>query len=262
MKPLPLTQLVRKPIKALFSDLDDTITKNSQIMPSTLQAIHDLNHHGYPVVIVSGRPAGWADTLMRLLPLSAMIFENGAGIMWREGKRITTHCLAAQNDLKSQKNHLTQLFNQIQQQIPDAKLATDQPYRLFDFAIDFNEEPPLLSPDQVHWMMNFLKKDSAVTAKLSSIHINFWVGHHTKLTACEFWLNRFGSNLGIHKENIVFSGDSPNDEPLFEYFPNSVGVANVKYFLPQLKHPPRFMTVQESGTGFEELVSHILGRVP
>ena len=63
MKPLPLTQLVRKPIKALFSDLDDTITKNSQIMPSTLQAIHDLNHHGYPVVIVSGRPAGWADTL-------------------------------------------------------------------------------------------------------------------------------------------------------------------------------------------------------
>ena len=258
MKPLPISQLPVQDIKAVFSDLDDTLTDESLLLPQTLQSLHELHHHGFKLVIVSGRPAGWADSLMRLIPLDALIFENGAGMMWREGKKVRTHCLAENNNLEEQKKLLHQVFEQIKVHIPEAKLATDQPYRLFDYALDFNEEPPLLNPEQIDWMMEFLEKQPEITAKLSSIHINYWVGKHTKLTACEFWLSRFGSSLSITPDSIVYTGDSPNDEPLFGFFPNSVGVANVIRFLPKMKSPPKYITVSEGGKGFQELARLLL----
>ena len=256
--PLPISQLSTIPLNAVFSDLDDTLTDSSFILPSTLQAIHDLSQAGFKVVIVSGRPAGWADSLMRLIPLDSVIFENGAGLMWRENNKILTQCLASGAPLKSPQNVLEELFSKIKREIPQAKLATDQSYRLFDYAIDFNEEPPFLTDAQVKRIMQLLNDDSRVTAKLSSIHINYWVGTHTKLTACEFWLKKFGQSTGITKETVVYSGDSPNDEPLFGFFPHSVGVANVKRFLPIMKQAPAYITSHEGGKGFQEIAQLLL----
>jgi len=253
MNPKPLTELPLLEIKAVFSDLDDTLTDQSLLLPSTLSALHHLHEAGLKLVIVSGRPAGWADSLMRLIPLDAVIFENGAGLMWREQSRIKTQCMASTSDFADQKKILESVFQKIRSHIPEAKLATDQPYRLFDYAIDFNEEPPFLEAGQIDWIMDFLNNHSQITAKLSSIHINYWVGNHTKLTACEFWLSEFGSKLGIAKEHVVYTGDSPNDEPLFGFFPLSVGVANVKRFLSKMTLAPKFITPSEGGRGFQEL---------
>lgn len=257
MAPLSLSQLPADKIRGVFSDLDDTLTDESLLLPSTLQALHELKSRGFWLVIVSGRPAGWADSIMRLVPLDAMIFENGAGLMWREQSRIKTLCLAQNQNLKEQKKILQDCFDQIQKQIPELKLATDQPYRLFDFAIDFNEEPPKLSNEQVNLILEFLKKDKRVTAKLSSIHINYWVGTHTKLTACQYLLDHFGKAFGANKDSILYSGDSPNDEPLFGFFPNSVGVANVAQYLPVMQHPPKYITHKAAGLGFQEIVLHL-----
>jgi len=253
MNPRPLSELSPHGIKAVFSDLDDTITYKSLLLPSTLEALHALHGAGLQLVIVSGRPAGWADALMRLLPLDGVIFENGAGLMWREQERIKIHCMASNFNLAQQKQILQDAYKTIQNHIPEVKLATDQPYRLFDYAIDFNEEPPFLNEVQTDWIMETLKKTPQVTAKLSSIHINYWVGNHTKLTACQYWLDRFGKSLNIKKENIIYSGDSPNDEPLFEFFPLSVGVANVRRFLSKMKTHPQYITTQEAGAGFQEI---------
>jgi|694.fasta_scaffold83596_3 HAD superfamily hydrolase (TIGR01484 family) len=257
MRPLSLSQLSANQIKGVFSDLDDTLTDDSLLLPSTLQALHELKKRGFWIVIVSGRPAGWADSIMRLVPLDAMIFENGAGLMWREQSRIKTLCLAPNQNLQEQKKILQDCFDRIQKHIPELKLATDQPYRLFDFAIDFNEEPPKLSTEQVNWILDFLKKDKRVTAKLSSIHINYWVGNHTKLTACQYLIDNFGKLFNATKDNLVYSGDSPNDEPLFGFFPNSVGVANVTQYLPVMKDHPKYITEKAGGLGFQELVFHL-----
>lgn len=256
--PRPLSELPTESIKAVFSDLDDTLTDHSLLMPETLQSLHALKKQGFSLVIVSGRPAGWADSLMRLLPLDAVIFENGAGLMWKEKEKVLTHCLSAQKDPMAQKRVLQEVFDSLRGTIPELKLATDQPYRLFDYAIDFNEEPPRLSDSQIDWIMNVLQADSRITAKLSSIHINYWVGNHTKLTACEYWLKTFGQSRGIHKNQVVYSGDSPNDEPLFGFFPISVGVANVAKYLPKMNQLPKFMTPSEGGSGFQELATHLL----
>lgn len=260
MTPLPISQFPVHKIKAVFSDLDDTLTDGSLLLPETLQSLHDLHEQGFYLVIVSGRPAGWADSLMRLIPLDALIFENGAGMMWRDDKKIRTHCLAEGPNAQDQKKLLQKIFDQIKARVPEAKLATDQPYRLFDFAVDFNEEPPFLKTEQTNWIMEFLEGQTEITAKLSSIHINYWVGKHTKLTACQYWLKQHGAPLSIGANSIAYTGDSPNDEPLFGFFENSVGVANVSRFLSQMKSPPKFMTHQEGGRGFQELALLLLDR--
>ena len=70
----------------------------------------------------------------------------------------------------------------------------------------------------------------------------------------ELW----GLNIDNEKERYVFCGDSPNDEPMFEYFPISIGVNNVLNFEDQLKFKPGFLTKGEGGIGFAQVAEHIL----
>lgn len=246
----PLAELPVASVDAVFTDLDDTLTEEGLVSASTYESIFRLKENGFRVVVVSGRPAAWADCLMRLWPLDAMVFENGAGVMTREGRRVVTKLLASLPDADA----LDRLVERIQSQFPAAKLAADQRYRLFDRAIDFGEEPPFLDEPSRQAILDLLAREKGVTAKLSSIHINFWMGSHTKVTACEFLLGE------KKRGEVVYCGDSPNDEPLFEHFPLSVGVANIAPFLPALAHPPGFLTPSPRGAGFRELALHLIAR--
>ena len=53
-------------------------------------------------------------------------------------------------------------------------------------------------------------------------------------------------------------GDSPNDAPMFAFFENSVGVANVHRFENLISEKPKYVTRAASGAGFVELVEHLL----
>lgn len=251
------TGLPKKEIKAVFSDLDDTLTEHSLLSAKTMDSIERLKARNYFVAIVSGRPAGWADALMRILPVDAMVFENGAGVMFREKDKIVTKTLAENSDLITQRKRLEEVFQGIKKQIPHLKLATDQPYRLFDYAIDFTEEPPRLSDKELEIVLKELEKCADITHKLSSIHVNYWVGKQTKTTACEFLLKQFAT-LGLNKDNVIYCGDSPNDEPLFEFFTHTVGVANIQKYLKLLKTKPRYVTTDAGGRGFQQVVDNLL----
>lgn len=255
---MDILKLPKNEIRAVFSDLDDTMTEDSRLPSEVVSALEQLSDNRYWTVIVSGRPAGWADCLMRLLPIDAFIFENGAGLMYRENDRIITETLADDLTRSEQHSRLQGIFDKIKEEIPNLKLATDQPYRLFDFAIDFIEEPPVLTENEIQRVLAILAKEKDITAKLSSIHVNYWCGKHTKVTAVEKLLQSEGMKRQITKENIVFSGDSPNDEPLFQYFSNSVGVANVERYLSKMKHKPKYITRGRGGSGFVEMVNVLL----
>ena len=60
------------------------------------------------------------------------------------------------------------------------------------------------------------------------------------------------------RDSVVFIGDSPNDEPMFEYFPHSVAVANIAPYLPRLKSRPAYVTVGAGGAGFAEFAVFLL----
>ncbi len=232
-------------------DLDGTLTVGPKLFASTYKALEELKNAGFWTVIVSGRPAGWADCLMRLTPIDAMIFENGAGVLLRDGEKLVLHPLAPNPGQARQA--LQSVFEKLKKAKPYLRQASDQAYRLYDCAVDICEEEPHLSEKDVEWLLETLKKEK-VTAKLSSIHVNFWKGNHDKRSACEFLLKSEGKKWKADLKNVVFLGDSPNDEPLFEYFPNSVGVANVRDFEDKLIHRPKFVTNKAGGKGFEELV--------
>ena len=89
--------------------------------------------------------------------------------------------------------------------------------------------------------------------------MNGWFGGYDKLTtSLRLLSDEFGVDATADREAIVFAGDSPNDAPMFGYFPNSVGVANVMHFKDSLPAAPTWITTKPGGQGFAELASHLL----
>lgn len=248
-------------IKAVFSDLDDTLTDgHAGISDTTYKALWDLHRADFKLVIVTGRPAGWADALIRLFPIRAAIFENGAGIVVKEPtNNLRVISLAHKKPVEEQKKILQTIFDTLKKEIPEIKVSTDQDYRRSDIAIDYAEEPPFLDKSKLEKVISYLSKQPDITFKVSSIHVNYWYGHHTKVTACRYLMENEVDLFGkLNKENVLYAGDSPNDEPLFEFFKESVGVANIKPYLPQFNHLPRYLTHSARGAGFVEMVQQLL----
>ena len=96
-------------------------------------------------------------------------------------------------------------------------------------------------------------------AKVSSIHVNGWFGDYDKLTTSkEFLKAAFEIEVDVQNSTIVFAGDSPNDAPMFAFFQNSVGVANVRNFEGQMPANPAWATPGRGATGFTELAAALL----
>jgi hypothetical protein len=142
--------------------------------------------------------------------------------------------------------------------VPGCALASDQHYREADLAIDYCEDVPPLGPEAVKEICQIFEAHGA-TCKVSSIHVNGWFGEYNKLgMAKRFMEERFGSNLDTTKASFAYCGDSPNDEPMFGYFPMSVAVNNVLKFVDQMQTLPAYITAQEGGEGFAEFAKHII----
>jgi hydroxymethylpyrimidine pyrophosphatase-like HAD family hydrolase len=143
-------------------------------------------------------------------------------------------------------------------EVPGAAVAADQPYREADLAIDFCEDVPPLPPEAVARIVAVFERFGA-TAKVSSIHVNGWFGGYDKLTtSCRLLREVFGIEAEDAAETIVFVGDSPNDAPMFSFFPNAVGVANVLRFKETLSAAPRWVTAAPSARGFAEVTRLLL----
>lgn len=106
-------------------------------------------------------------------------------------------------------------------------------------------------------MRNF--KKAGAQAKISSIHVNGWFGKYNKLAMTRLLFKEdVKKKLDKVKEQVIFTGDSPNDAPLFAFFPHSVGVANVQRFSGKLSCEPAWITEGEGGNGFAEMVETLL----
>jgi len=97
------------------------------------------------------------------------------------------------------------------------------------------------------------------SCKVSSIHVNGWFGNYDKLGMTRIFVReRWGMDLDAVKERFFFCGDSPNDEPMFRYFPYTAGVKNVLRFKKRLIQLPRFIAGQDGGEGFIEIADALL----
>ena len=245
----------RADITTVLTDIDDTLTTEGRLTALAYQALERLHHAGFQVIPITGRPAGWCDHIARMWPVDGIVGENGAFYFryLSSEKRMIKRYLVNERVRTANRRRLDILKQQILQEVPGAGIASDQHYREADLAIDFCEDVKPLSRESVMRIVSSFEKAGA-KAKISSIHVNGWFGDYDKLSMTRLFMKEcFDIDLDRQKERFVFVGDSPNDAPMFGFFPNSVGVANVREFEPLLAQKPAYVTRERAGNGFAEL---------
>jgi len=256
----PLAEWQPRRIRGLLFDIDDTLTTHGKLSAAAYAAMERLKAAGRIVVPITGRPAGWCDQIARLWPVDAVVGENGAFYFWHDARgRKLQRRYHDPDDARAQKlAQLNAIAKHILREVPGCAVAADQAYRETDLAIDFCEDVPPL-PLSAAERIAALMREAGLTAKISSIHVNGWFGGYDKLSMTRaLFAERFGADLEASQREFTFAGDSPNDAPMFAFFENSVGVANVARFAATLPGTPRYVTRGESGAGFVELVDHLL----
>jgi HAD superfamily hydrolase (TIGR01484 family) len=258
----PLADFIqsRQKIKILFSDIDDTMTTDGLLHANAYDAIWRLRHAGILFVPVTGRPAGWCEMIARLWPVDGVVGENG-GFYFRydmNNKTMVRHFVVNEHQRILNREKLDIIKTEVLKKIPACAVASDQFSRLLDLAIDFAEDVGPLPKMSVAEIVKIFERHGA-QAKVSSIHVNGWFGDYNKLSMCEIFA-RQELKIDIKSKNreCAFAGDSPNDEPMFEFFDNSFAVKNVMTFIDQIRHQPKFVAAHHAGDGFTEIVDAIL----
>jgi len=261
MRPLSdIPQAARARIRGVFCDIDDTLTTNGRLTAPAYAAMEELRHAGLLVVPITGRPAGWCDHIARMWPVDAVVGENGAFYFRYDhaGRAMRRRFVDDEATRAANRDKLAAVRDRILSAVPGCAVANDQHYREADLAIDYCEDVPRLPPAAVDNIVALMQQ-AGLTAKASSIHVNGWFGAYDKLSTTRALMREcFDIDLDARKNEFVFAGDSPNDAPMFAYFPHAVGVANVKTFAGRLAAGPAYVTQAASGAGFCELADFLL----
>ncbi|MDR0457367.1 MAG: HAD hydrolase family protein [Treponema sp.] len=255
-------------LRYVLTDIDDTLTRQGKLLSSSYTALWKLRAAGLKVIPVTGRPAGWCDCIVRQWPVDGIVGENGALAFWEEAPAgESPRLLPRLPILKSmyhpdaiKNNHpvLRQIREQAMTEVSGLRDAKDQFSRLFDITLDYAEEEPVLPLSAAEKVQEIARARGAV-AKISSIHINIWMGNYDKLSMAErFLTERFGWQGDVSE--VLFMGDSPNDEPMFAHFPLACAVANIRRYQGLITTLPAFVAAQEGGDGFAEIAETVLAQ--
>jgi HAD superfamily hydrolase (TIGR01484 family) len=249
----------RARITGVLTDIDDTLTTEGAVTPDVLQALSALQQAGLHVIPITGRPVGWSEPFALAWPVDAIVAENGAVALTHGAQPGTLRKLYVQDAAVRAANfeRMQQVARRIVAAVPGATLSRDSGGRETDIAIDHSEYthlPPALVDRVVELM-----RAEGMNATVSSIHINGWYGDHNKLAGAR-WIVRelLQRALDAELERWVYVGDSTNDVLMFEHFPHSVGVANIRRFEDQLAFKPRYVAQGERGAGFAEVAQALL----
>lgn len=257
----PPSPAVLQRIEGVFFDLDDTFTHRGKVPACSFTALWDLKLAGFKTILVTGRPAGWCDHLARMWPVDAVVGENGAFYFYFDAaeRKLKQRFLDPAPVREEKRRRLDQIRREILAAVPGTAVASDQHYREADLAIDYCEDVPALPPAAIDRICRIFEAHGAV-CKVSSIHVNGWFGAYNKLDMVKrFAAERLALDLDQAKDRFAYLGDSPNDEPMFGYFPVSIGVANVRAFLDRMRRPPAYVCSREGGEGFAEFAERLLG---
>jgi HAD superfamily hydrolase (TIGR01484 family) len=261
MQPLAAFSLAdRRRIRGVLTDIDDTLTTEGRLTAEAYGALERLRDAGFLVLPITGRPAGWCDHIARMWPVDAVVGENGAFYFRYDeaARKLVKRFLASDTERAGNRKRLEAVRDTILAAVPGAALASDQLYREADLAVDFCEDVAPLPRAEVDRIVALFEMAGA-TAKVSSIHVNGWFGSYDKLGMTRTMLKEcFGIELDAARDAFVFAGDSPNDSPMFGFFPHAVGVANVRDFEDRLTAKPAYVTPSRCGAGFVELADTLI----
>ena len=261
MQPLgSMPDATRRAIRGVLTDIDETLTTHGKLTAEAYSAMERLRAAGKLVIPITGRPAGWCDHIARMWPVDAVVGENGALYMRYDAaaRKLVRRFVEDEPTRRRHRERLTAIAADIVAAVPGSALASDQRYRETDVAIDFCEDVAPLDRPAVDRIVAMMEAEG-MTARVSSIHVNGWFGAYDKLTMTKRLLGEvYAIDVDAQKNAFVFVGDSPNDAPMFAFFPNAVGVANVCGFVDRIATLPAYVTQAEAGAGFAEVAEFLL----
>ncbi len=249
-------------VRYVLTDIDDTLTIEGRMPAHAFRAMELLRENGIKVIPITGRPAGWCDHIARMWPVDGLVGENGAFYFMydEENKRMIRRYWKTVEERVEDRKNLDKIEVEVLAKIKGCTVASDQAYREADLAIDFAEDVEPLPIEAVDEIVKCFE-DAGAQAKISSIHVNGWFGDYDKLKMTKIMFSEvYGLDLDKDRDQVIFSGDSPNDSPMFAYFPNGVGVANVLELKDRMDPLPAYITKGMGGDGFSEMVKHLLSK--
>ncbi len=254
----PLAELRASDIRALLFDIDDTLTTDGRLTADAYGALERLKRAGRILVPVTGRHAGWCDHIARMWPVDAVVGENGAFYFWYADGKLHRRYQDNEETRRANLQRIKSISKKILSSVPGSAVAADQTFRETDLAIDYREDVPAL-PLAAAERIAALMREAGLTAKVSSIHVNGWFGSYDKLAmAKRLFKERFSLDLDAANRTVAFAGDSPNDEPMFGFFDNSIAVSNFMQFEKSVVKKPKFITSKAAGAGFAQIAEHLL----
>lgn len=247
-------------IRCVLTDIDDTLTTDGRLPAAAFAALERLQQAGIAVAPITGRPAGWCDMIARFWPVDGVVGENGAFYFAYDADARRMRRVYAANDAEraESRERLEAIRRRVLAEVSGAAISADQAYRETDLAIDFCEDVEPL-PEASVARIKAIFEEAGATAKVSSIHVNGWFGSHDKLSMSRrFAAEVLGADLEAEESSFLFCGDSPNDAPMFGYFSNACGVANVRDFAGRLEAEPKWIAGARGAAGFVEITEVIL----
>ncbi len=223
-------------LEYIATDVDDTLTINGMLTSEVIRAVEALRSAGLKIILVTGRSGGACTTLSQYLPVEMVIAENGGVI-------IKGHDIASVDLPADHSKRLQTCFDTVAINIPHMVKAQDNPFRLTDRSIDNRS----LRQQDIEYIRE-IAGAYGLTTVVSSVQ--------THILSPDCSKGRTLKSI-VHDKITVTVGDSANDESMFDpdLFPLSVGVANVRNYLPLIRHKPRWIMTQEQGYGFIELAN-------
>lgn len=253
-----IAEFKERDIRVVLTDIDGTLTQNGRLPANSYKSLWQLAEAGLQVIPVTGRPAGWCEMIARLWPVHGVVGENGAFFFSLKQKKMQRHFLLSGPARKENRENLKKIRQAVLASVQGAAIASDQFSRLFDLAVDFSEDVPPLPEPKIDQIVEIFHQHGA-HAKVSNIHVNGWFGNYNKVSTCQTYLKKeFKMTAAQMRQHCIFVGDSPNDEPMFEFFPHSFAVANIRDFLSRLKHKPTYVAKASEADGFVEVANRLL----
>ncbi len=256
LRPLhELPSAALRDVCGVLTDIDDTLTRDGALEEPARLALQDLRAENLPVIAITGRPSGWSEPFAMSWPVAAIVAENGAVMLRREGDVLRQHFTQDAAVRAFNLQRLGECARAVLEAVPGARLAQDSAGRLTDIAIDHNEFSHL-DAAQIEAVLAVMHRHG-LKASVSSIHVNGWIGEHDKWRGAR-WAVEQALGMRFKPSQWLYVGDSTNDQLMFEHLPLSVGVANIMRFVPQLRVLPAYITAAERGRGFAEVAAALL----
>src|SRR5512143_3638120 len=142
----PVAELRTAGLRGVFSDIDDTLTHDGVVVPEAYAALVRARAAGLRVVLVTGRPAGWAEVLASLWPVDAAIAENGGIAYLKRGRRLERLHFAP-GDPADGARRLADLADDVLRSFTFARRSDDCTLRITDVAFDIGENQKLAAVD-------------------------------------------------------------------------------------------------------------------